>query len=310
MGSDFSVTFLGTRGSIPVSGEAHTRVGGATSCLVIRAGSRQFVLDAGSGLLEHSEQVMNRYAESGGPLRTYLFMTHSHLDHLIGLPYFGPMYVPDSHVHIWGPRTSRFDSFGDIIDHFIHPPFFPIPLYEMPADIEFSDISEGDTIYFLKEYEEPLQLRPNSPRSADRRPNDNAVELQIEVQHGYNHPKSGVNHYRIEYDGRSVVYATDTEGYPRGDRRLAKFAEGADLLIHDAMYTEDEYVGMPAPTQGFGHSTVTDAAALARRADVGRLGLFHHDPSSTDDDLDAMEQIGLDAFSNTFLASDGLTVEV
>lgn len=310
MDSEFSVTFLGTRGSIPVSGSDHAEYGGATSCLVVRAGSREFILDAGSGLLEHSATIMERYEDEGGPLHSYFFFTHSHLDHLIGLPYFAPLYVPDSYVHMWGPRTARFDSFGETIEHFVHPPFFPIPLWEMPADLEFSDISEGDVIYFLREYEEPLKLRPQSPKAADKVPDADAIELTVETLHGYNHPKSGVNHYKITYEGRTLVYATDTEGYRGGDRRLAEFARGADLLIHDAMYTEEEYMSLPAPTQGFGHSTVAGAAALAERADAERLCLFHHAPSSTDDDLEAIEEDGKSKFDRTILAYDGLTLEI
>lgn len=310
MASEFSVTFFGTRGSIPVSGDAHAQFGGATSCLVLRVGSREFIFDAGSGLVEYSDQIMESYADDSGPMRTYLFLTHAHLDHLIGLPYFGPLYAADSHVHMWGPRTSRFESFGKAIENFIHPPFFPIPLWEMPADLEFSDLSQGDVVYFLNEYEEPVQLRPESPRSSERAPSEDAVELKIETMHGYNHPKSGVNHYRVSHDGRTFVYATDTEGYRGGDRRLAEFAEDADLLVHDAMYTEDEYKQMPAPTQGFGHSTVRGATDLAERAGVDRLCLFHHSPSSTDENLEEIEALGQSHFKDTRLAYDGLTLDV
>ncbi len=127
---------------------------------------------------------------------------------------------------------------------------------------------------------------------------------------GYNHPKSGVNIYKVVYDGRSMVYATDTEGYVNGDRRLLQFARGAELLIHDAMYTEARYVSMPVPTQGYGHSTVEIATSLAEKAGVKRLALFHHDPVHDDAALDEVGALGQALFAPTVMARDGLEIDL
>ncbi len=118
------------------------------------------------------------------------------------------------------------------------------------------------------------------------------------------------NIYRITYDGRSVVYATDTEGYVTGDQRLIHFAKKTDLLIHDAMYTQDRYTSMPVPTQGYGHSTVEIAATTAKQAAVEKLVLFHHDPLSTDDDLDNVGKVGSGLFENTVVGREGLVLYI
>lgn len=308
MPSDFAVKFYGCRGSIPVSGAGHVRYGGQTSCLTIRAGSREIVLDAGSGLVDHSNDLIQRYIQTQKPLESHIFITHAHLDHLIGLPYFAPMYMPDASVSIWGPQNMRFDSFEETIDAFMSPPFFPVPRYEMQADFRFADIGEADVIYFVEGEKEPIQCRPRHPRTADQVPDPRDVEMTLECMRGYNHPKSGVNIYKISAGGKTVVYATDTEGFVKGDRRLIEFARGADMLIHDAMYTEERYVSMPVPTQGYGHSTVEIAASLAEAANVGQLLLFHHDPGNNDETLDQLEARGQELFKYTQVARDGMEI--
>jgi ribonuclease BN (tRNA processing enzyme) len=308
MASDLSVRFLGTRGSIPATGPEFNGVGGATSCVVVEAGSRDLIFDAGSGLTRWSDVIMERYQAQGGPVSSHLFFTHCHLDHLIGLPYYSPLFLPDSRVRLYGPRSTQFDSFREAIEQFIHPPFFPVPMYEMAADIQFHDFSEPDCALFCHGVDEPTLTRPVGDDDGETVP-EGQVEVSVESQRGYNHPKSGVNHYRIQYEDKTVVYATDTEAYPQGDRRLIEFAEGADVLIHDAMYTDDQYVSRPS-AQGFGHSAVSDAAAVAKEAGVDQLFLFHHDPTNDDTTLTELEEQGQETFAQTSLARDGLTYDV
>ena len=122
------------------------------------------------------------------------------------------------------------------------------------------------------------------------------------------HPKGGVVNYRISYKGKSVIFATDVEGYVGGDARLVSFANKTDLLIHDAQYRPEEYNGLPVPTQGFGHSTYEMATDVARAAKVKRLALFHHDPSHSDDELKEIESRARKNFKNTFAAFEGQEV--
>ncbi len=302
MSSSLTLEFLGTRGSLPVSGPEHVETGGETSSIRVSAGEREIILDAGSGLRAHGQRIVDEH-DSGDAIERSIFLSHAHFDHLIGLPYFAPLHRSEASIRIWGPRTPHVDSFAQIVEQFIHPPYFPVPFYEFPADIELSTIRDGDLVYWTRHAEEPIE-GPPTPDPPD------AIDLEVHTLRGYSHPTSGVYHYKIVRDGDSIVYATDTEAYRQGDRRLIDFAEGADVLIHDAMYTEEEYTTLPVPTQGYGHSTVRAAADVARRADVEQLLLFHHAPSRSDDDLSSIEATGQSYFEHTRVARDGMTLDL
>lgn len=305
MSSDISVKIYGCRGSFPVSGPQHSRYGGATSCVVVSIGERRLILDAGTGLAtfgrEHGAEPDARYD---------IFVTHAHFDHITGLPYFNPMYRPDATVALYGPPNGRFDNFRATVDSVIRPPYHPVALWEMQSKQSFTNIGEADVVYFLNDELEPLHLRPNHPADRASVPAPEQLHFSVHCMRGYNHPKSGVNIYKIQAGDRSIVYATDTEGYVNGDRRLIEFARGADILIHDAMYTEERYVSMPVPTQGYGHSTVEIAASLAKTADAEKLVLFHHDPVSDDEELDAFGELARSLFPNSVVGKDGLELTI
>ncbi len=306
----FSVKIYGCRGSFPVAGAAHQRYGGHTSCVVVTAGSRELILDAGSGLFDYSRALMARYSATRAPIQSHLFLTHMHLDHLMGLPFFAPMYMADATIDVWGPRMGDFDSLEACVGAIMHPPFFPVPLHEMSSIKRFHDISEAHSVYFLKDQEAPLLLRARHPQDAAKLPAPDQVEVAVHCMRGFNHPKNGVLLYKVVYQGKSVVYATDTEGYVQVDQRLLQFARGASVLIHDAMYTAERYVSMPVPTQGYGHSTVEIACEVAEQAGAERLVLFHHDPTNDDAALDAIHALGQSCFPRALAAHDGLTLDI
>jgi ribonuclease BN (tRNA processing enzyme) len=263
------------------------------------------VLDAGTGIAAFGRE------HGGEPDARYdIFLSHAHFDHVVGLPYFNPMYRPDATVAIYGPPNGRFDDIRATIDSIVRPPYHPVALWEMQSQQIFTNVGEADVVYFLHDELEPLRLRPNHPGDKSRIPAEADVAFSVHCMRGYNHPKSGVNIYKVQAGDHSVVYATDTEGYVNGDRRLIEFSRGADILIHDAMYTEARYVSMPVPTQGYGHSTVEIAASLAETAGARKLVLFHHDPVSDDDELDSFGELACSLFPNSVVGHDGLELTI
>ena len=303
MSVDVSVKVYGCRGSIPVAGSEHAKYGGNTSCAVVSVGQRDIIFDAGSGIRAYNSVLNGHRAPN-----CHIFFSHAHFDHVLGLPYFSAMYRPDATVHLWGPRDSRFDSFETTIDQLVRPPYHPVSLWEMLSRKHFHDFGESDVAYFLKDTDEVLHLRPAHPEDAAKVPRADSVDFTVHCMRGYNHPKSGVNIYKIVIGDRSIVYATDTEGYVGADRRLLMFARGADVLMHDAMYTEERYTSMPVPTQGYGHSTVEIATSLAKQAGVKQLVLWHHDPDNTDEELDRVADLAASLFPGAVLGHDGLEI--
>lgn len=249
--SDFRVRFWGVRGSIPAPGASTSHYGGNTPCVEVRCGNELLIFDLGSGVRALGETYP-------APLKASIFLSHYHYDHLQGLPFFTPMFNPKNAFTLFGPTR---DGMGvqQILSGQMKQPYFPVTA-EMVfrAQIEYRQISPGD------------HAQLGEARVS-------AVEL--------NHPGGNLG-YRIDYKGRSVVYATDIEHGSEVDARLAEFARDCDLLIYDAMYTEDEYLGRSGPPKtGWGHSTWQASIKAADNAHAKTLVLFHHDPTRDDKGL-------------------------
>jgi phosphoribosyl 1,2-cyclic phosphodiesterase len=267
------VKFWGTRGSIPSPGPSTVRYGGNTPCVEVRSdGGTLLILDCGTGVRDLGEALL---AEM--PVTGHILLSHTHWDHIQGFPFFKPALAPGNHFTIHGAHNEE-KRLEDVLAGQQEYTYFPLSLQEMAAKMGFHEIVERSF-------------------SID------GVGIAV---HDLHHPHSAVG-YRIEADGKVLVYASDHERYAparqavgaaaarrsgaavdarapshQGDRALAQFVRDADLLILDAQYTEDEYRGRA----GWGHSTMDYATAIALAAGVRRLALFHHDPTHTDDMLD------------------------
>lgn len=295
-----TVKFWGVRGSHPVPGAGTVHFGGNTSCVEVNAGGRTIILDAGTGIIGLGRALAARARQSGTPIEANIFFSHFHHDHVQGFPFFSPAYFPTARLNLFGGEAFNQTIEGVLSDNQT-PPVFPVSLQDMGAGKTAYTIQEGDTILLG----ESVVIN-----GRQKRVDPSANEVRIRTYRSYAHP-GGVFIYRIEYGGRSVVYATDTEGYIGTDRRLVAFAEGADLLIHDAQYTEEHYCGQqpgfPA-TQGYGHSTPVMACAVAKAAHAKQIVLFHHDPAYDDDMIRGIEAQARGLFPNAFAAYEGLTI--
>jgi phosphoribosyl 1,2-cyclic phosphodiesterase len=267
MQHDLTVRFLGVRGSIATPGMA---AGGNTACLEVVAGDTRIILDAGTGLRTLGNERMAQ-----GIRHSTILLSHLHWDHVAGLQFFTPVYVPGHRVEIAsGPNGVM--SHDDAIRSLFKAPFFPV---------DFADL--GGTVT-------TRELRGN-----DRFEIGGITVTMAKL----NHPDP-VYGYRLEHAGQSIVYATDTEHFACVDPTLKKLAAGADILIYDAQYTPEEY---PSKV-GWGHSTWQAGADLARAAGVPQLVLFHHDPGRTDAALDVLEADARAHLPGTVAAREGMVL--
>jgi phosphoribosyl 1,2-cyclic phosphodiesterase len=273
----------GARGSIPVSGPHYSVYGGDTTCLEIRTASNDLVIiDAGSGIRALGNSLVEQ-----DRLTYTMLLTHGHWDHIIGFPFFKPLHNPRAHVHVYGCRFER-NSLKDVLAPSMSPPSFPIKIEDIQAELTYHDICAGS--FALG----PLHVC--------------TINLS--------HPNQGLG-YRFTEGGCSFVFLTDNElGYrhPGGldYADYVAFARGADVLLHDAEYTADEY----AHKKTWGHTVYTQALQLALDAGVGRLGLFHHNQDHSDAEVDAMVQdcrrivAGRSAGLEVFGTRQGMDIQV
>lgn len=306
MKNEFKVTFWGVRGSHPVPGKATLFFGGNTTCLEVSIGKVTIIIDAGTGIINLGQKIIADYFQSGSkkPLELTLLFTHLHHDHTQGLPFFVPLYLGQTILHLFGPR-----SFGNelsvTLERSMIPPNFPIDFYHANSTKNITTIKENYIILLDTSNKTPKLLNRDLEKAELK---DSTI--LVEVMNEYSHPANGVLVYKIQYAGKSIVFATDIEGYAFGDAKLIQFTKGADLLIHDSQYSKEQYTALPTPKQGFGHSTPEMAIEVARKAEVKSLALTHHDPLSPDSLLKKNQTKYKRKFKNLFYAHEGLTLTV
>ena len=284
-----NVRFWGTRGSIAKPGQSTARYGGNTSCIEVRSSKGTLVVvDCGTG-----SHALGQALVSAGVTRGCLLIGHRHWDHIQGLPFFAPLFVPGNEWDVCGPKGLS-GSLRETLAGQMESTYFPVALEELGATIRYWDLLEGSF---------------------------HVDDIRVTTRH-LNHPALTLA-YRIEADGASIVYACDHEMYAQsaagGDIRLAgpdlrhaAFAAGADLLIHDAQYTAEEY---PAKVN-WGHSTIEYAMLVAREAGVAQLALTHHDPMRSDDQLDEVVAYARETMRkyespvHVFAAAEGRTITI
>jgi len=254
------------------------RYGGNTSCVEMRVDGKRLIFDGGTGL-----RVLGKHLLKQMPVEAYIFFSHSHWDHIQGFPFFVPAFMKGNCFHIYGAIAPNGATLKQrLSDQMLHPNF-PVPIQVMQSDLKFYDLFPGDV----------MQL--------------GAITIETGP---LNHPNTAMG-YRVTYQGRTVVYATDTEHYSdQLDENLLYLAREADVLIYDACYTDEEYHDPKAPKVGWGHSTWQEAIKLAKAAGVKKAVIFHHDPNHCDDFLDDVGMQVQSVFPNSVLAREGMILSV
>jgi len=249
--------------------------GGNTSCVEVTAGDRRVILDAGTGVRELGQKLVE-----GGARHFDLLLTHTHWDHINGFPFFVPAFQEGREIHIRAGHLSALGGVQSVFEGQMMQPMFPVPLESMRAHLLFEDFRAGASF---------------------------RIGSGIEVRTApLNHP-NGCTGYRIDHGGRSLCYVTDTEHVPGSpDRNVLGLIEGADLVIYDCTYTDEEF-----PSKlGWGHSTWQEGVRLCQAAGAKRLAIFHHDPNHDDAFMEGVESAARAAWDGAFAAREGMSVDL
>jgi phosphoribosyl 1,2-cyclic phosphodiesterase len=270
----FELEFWGVRGSIACPSPTHVKFGGNTSCIEVRAGDARIILDAGTGLRALGNNFLERDVR-----QAWLLLTHTHWDHINGFPFFKPAYTKGRNFQIMAGHLQK-GGVREVLAGQMAGPTFPVPLETMRADLMFEDFDAGDS------------FRLGSGVSVRTAP--------------LNHP-NGATGYRIEHAGKAFCYVTDTEHVVgRPDRNILDLIEGADLLVYDCTYTDEEFERYA----GWGHSTWQEAVRLGTQASVKRLAIFHHDPEHDDRFMEQVEREAREMWDVAFVARERAVVKL
>ena len=273
------IKFWGVRGSIASGSSSTAGIGGNTSCVEVRCGDELLIIDTGTGVRDLGMALMKEM-----PLKATILFSHVHWDHIQGFPFFGPFFIPGNEFRVFG-GTSLPTTIKEVLNQQMAPPYFPVKTDLFGSKITYHDVKPGDVIEgnSYKVTLAPL-LHPN-----------------------------GCYAYRIDYQGKTMVFSTDCEHYEdRPNKNLIELSKDADVLIYDAQYTEDEYYGLNGQfsRKGWGHSTMREGVKVAEAANVKKLVLFHHDPSHDDNFIKQIEAESRQFFPESIAAYEGLQIDL
>jgi len=279
------VNFFGTRGSCPCSGESYATFGGSTSCVYVSDGDGDgLILDAGTGLRSLGEWLRPLLRQKGRPIHGRILLTHLHYDHLLGLPFFSPLEDPGAIMDLYGPDQGEL-TLSEVINAAVTPPFFPVQMKEFRGEVRLFELGEDE--FDTDQFRITSRWVPHTG------------------------PTLG---FRIETSSGVLAYLPDHQA-PLDRMEIApsvlELCRDADLVIHDAQYTDDEF----ALKADWGHSTAAYAVHVAASAGAKDLILFHHDPAHDDSQLIEMEQAsaalsGAAGLRSVIAAREGMTIEL
>lgn len=269
------VKFWGVRGSIACSGTDYLHYGGNTPCVEVRCDDHVLIFDAGTGIRGLGQSLLKEYDQ----IKADLFLSHTHLDHIIGIPFFCPFHIQGHEFNLWAGHLED-KTIKQVICQMMSAPLFPIPTDFFKANVQFHDFKPFETL---------------------------KVGQDIHVKTtALNHPNGAIG-YRVDYKGKSVCYVTDTEHIlNKPDENILKLIQDADIFIYDSTYTDEEYENH----KGWGHSTWEEGVRLSNLANVKTFIIFHHDPNHPDSFMEIIAQKAHKERPGTLVSHEGMVLSL
>ncbi len=266
------ITFWGVRGSFPTPERDKMQVGGHTSCVSIENGNELLIMDMGTGIKELGQKIIS---DPKSPSKINIILSHYHWDHIIGFPMFAPLFSDKYEINLYGKKDEW--ELKKIIDHMLHPIFWPVSIDDFKAKLNFYTINNDEV------------------KISD------SMIIKTQIHH---HPNGALS-YKILSKNKIISYVTDCE-YMTGSpsEKLIKFSKDSDLLIHDAHFTPEDLINH----KGWGHSSWEQAIIMAKGSNSKQLALFHHSPSYNDEQIELIERKAKQMFEKTIAAKQGLVI--
>ncbi len=271
----FRITFWGTRGTRTVSGDSYSNYGNDTICVEVQCGERHLIFDFGSGLNRLGQSMIQREIRN-----VDMFLSHAHYDHVEGIPFFPPFFQSDFIARFWSGRLKGIERTRDIVDGLMREPYFPIRQEKFLAKIIYQDISDYQSL---------------------------SLGDKITVATTRLHHPGGATGYRVDFNGKSFAFITDTTHSPgHVDSELVLFLDNVDLFAYDCSYLDEEFPKFA----NFGHSTWQEAFRLGKASGAKSMLGFHHMPFRSDADLDNIARLLKSECENCAIAKDGMTIDL
>lgn len=269
-----NVHFLGVRGSTPCSDTRFIEYGGHTSCVMVEVDDNVFIFDAGSGIV-NAAGIAAKQANS----QAHLFFSHVHLDHVMGFPFFYPLWNKNFTTYVYAGTLQKYGGIYDFLANTLKEPLFPVPFTAFPGDIRCQDFTPGHAHIIGNVIVDTFRL---------------------------NHPNGAVA-YRLSCNGKSMCYVTDHEhGLDSNREGLVEFIRDTDLFIYDSSYGDENYENF----KGWGHSTWQEALSLGADANVVKTAIFHHDPQNTDSKMDIISEEVKKRTEKAFVSRQGMIITI
>ena len=308
MVEEFKIKFRGVRGSYTIADKNYMKYGGNTSCVEVRAGGHLIILDAGSGLINVGDELVQKHITSSmekqkrKPIRATVLLSHIHQDHIQGFTFFKPLHIPSTVINVFGNSAN---NLATELDGLLFNKTFPLSMGDIAGKLDIKTLNKQEGLIFEDEKSPVIRRFENDEESTPK-----GNQVVVTCYRSSAHPQEGVLIYKIAYKDKTIVYATDVEGYYGGDKRLESFAKGCNILIHDTQYTTEDYLDSFSSKQGYGHSTFEMAHEMQNHTGAKKLLCFHYDPSYDDYKLDSIAKQYKPYGDKIQLAYEGLEIDL